>query len=64
MRTIFNDNGDNIYNKDNFFMRHKTSAANWVKNHPHHPQKKSFGKKPTFSTPAHKNHSVYKGFRV
>ena len=26
--------------------------------------KKSFGKKPTFPTPANENHCVYKGFRV
>ena len=50
MRTIFNDNLDNIYNKDNFFMRHKTSAANWVKNHPHHPQKKFWEKTYIFYT--------------
>lgn len=91
MRTIFNDNGDNTYNKDNFFVCdwnytcerdcqctprivlsllsllsllsfiypyqilyaavYKTSAAHWVTNHPHLPQKKFWKKNIHFLHP-------------
>ena len=49
----------------NFVCGRKSNAGGKLGNEPPtSSSKKSFGKKPTFPTPAHENHSVYKGFRV